>query len=221
MSLKQNYELKILLLAAHPDDEVLGMGATIKKLSKRNEFCLLILTEGVTSQYTEKKMLQTRRNACLKSSKLLGIKNVIFLDFPDNQLDSIPQLKINEEVEKIVRKFKPSVVYSPPPNDLNKDHQKVFESSLVTTRPFSSSVKKLLCYEMPGPTRTPFQPNVYENVVRFFSYKINAFKMYKSEVRKFPHPRSIEAIENLAIQRGVESSLKRAEAFQLISSIEE
>ena len=152
------------MLAAHPDDEVIGMGATIKKLSKKNEFCLLVLTEGVTSQYTEKKMLQTRRNACLKSSKVLGIKNVLFLDFPDNQLDSVPQLKINKKVEEIIRKFRPSVVYSPPPNDLNKDHQKVFESSLVTTRPFSSSVKSLLCYELPGIVRKPFHASVYENV---------------------------------------------------------
>ena len=86
--------LKIILIGAHADDEVLGMGATIKKLSKKNEFCLVVLTESVTSQYTEKKMLQTRRNACLKSAKVLGIKNVLFLDFPDNQLDSVPQLKI-------------------------------------------------------------------------------------------------------------------------------
>tara|TARA_Y100001949_G_scaffold66793_1_gene56516 strand:+ start:2283 stop:2924 length:642 start_codon:yes stop_codon:yes gene_type:complete len=213
--------LKILLLAAHADDEVLGMGATIKKLSKKNEFCLVVLTESVTSQYTEKKMLQTRRNACLKSAKVLGIKNVLFLDFPDNQLDSVPQLKINEEIEKIIRKFKPSVVYSPPPNDLNKDHQKVFESSLVTTRPFSSSVKSLLCYELPGIVREPFNPSIYENVAKEFSYKIKAFKMYKNEVMNFPHPRSIEAIENLAIQRGVESSLKKAEAFRLIHSIKE
>ncbi len=213
--------MKILLLAAHADDEVLGMGATIKKLSKKNEFCLVVLTESVTSQYTEKKMLQTRRNACLKSAKVLGIKNVLFLDFPDNQLDSVPQLKINEEIEKIIRKFKPSVVYSPPPNDLNKDHQKVFESSLVTTRPFSSSVKSLLCYELPGIVREPFNPSIYENVAKEFSYKIKAFKMYKNEVMNFPHPRSIEAIENLAIQRGVESSLKKAEAFRLIHSIKE
>ena len=207
------------MLAAHPDDEVIGMGATIKKLSKKNEFCLLVLTEGITSQYTEKKMLQTRRNACLKSSKMLGIKNVLFLDFPDNQLDSVPQLKINKKVEEIIRKFRPSVVYSPPPNDLNKDHQKVFESSLVTTRPFSSSVKSLLCYELPGMVRKPFHPSIYENVEKEFSYKIKGFKMYKSEIMKFPHPRSINAIENLAIYRGTQSGLRKAEAFELVRSI--
>ena len=213
--------MNILVISAHPDDEVLGMGATIKKLSKTNKICLCVVSEGTSSQYSDKKMIKVRRDACKKSSKILGISDILFLDYPDMRLDTIPHLEINKELEKIIKKFKPRIVYSPPSHDLNKDHKKVFTSLLVVTRPFSSSVKKLLCYEIPGPTRTPFHPNVYENVVRFFSYKINAFKMYKSEVRKFPHPRSIEAIENLAIQRGVESSLKRAEAFQLISSIEE
>ena len=213
--------MNILVISAHPDDEVLGMGATIKKLSKTNKICLCVVSEGTSSQYSDKKMIKVRRDACKKSSKILGISDILFLDYPDMRLDTIPHLEINKELEKIIKKFKPRIVYSPPSHDLNKDHRKVFESSLVVTRPFSSSVKKLLCYEMPGPTRTPFQANVYENVVRFFSYKINAFKMYKSEIRKFPHPRSIEAIENLAIQRGVESSLRRAEAFQLIRSIVE
>jgi RNA-binding protein YlmH len=77
----------------------------------------------------------------------------------------------------------------------------------------------LLSYELPGPVKQPFQPTVYQNVEKEFSYKLEAFKMYKSEVMKFPHPRSIEVIENLAIQRGVECSLKNAEAFQLIRSI--
>jgi hypothetical protein len=95
----------------------------------------------------------------------------------------------------------------------------VFDSTLVATRPFSSSVKQLLSYECPGPVKQPFQPTVYQNVEKEFSYKLEAFKMYKSEVMKFPHPRSLIAIENLAIQRGVESGLKKAEAFQLIRSI--
>ena len=209
------------MISAHPDDEVLGMGATIKKLSRTNKIWLCVVSEGTSSQYSDKKMIKVRSDACKKSAKILGISKIQFLDYPDMRLDSVPHLEINKQLEKIIKKFKPSIVYSPPSHDLNKDHQKVFESALVITRPFSSSVKKLLCYEMPGPTRTPFQPNVYENVVRFFSYKINAFKMYKTEVMKFPHPRSIKAIENLAIQRGVESSLKMAESFQLIRSIEE
>ena len=164
-------------------------------------------------------MILERKNQCKKSGKILGITNYTFLDFPDMKLDSISHLEINKELEKIISKFKPKIVYSPPSHDLNKDHRLVFDSTLVVTRPFSSSVKQVLSYECPGPVKQPFRPTVYQNIEKEFSYKLEAFKMYKSEVMKFPHPRSIEAIENLAIQRGVECSLKKAEAFQLIRYI--
>lgn len=122
-------------------------------------------------------------------------------------------------IEKIMKKFKPKIVYTSPYHDLNSDHKRVFESTLVASRPSSSSVKKLLCYELPGFTKEPFRPNTYVDITKEISSKIKAFKIYKNEVMKFPHPRSIQAIENLAIQRGIESGLKRAEAFQLIKSI--
>ncbi len=211
--------MNVLVIAAHPDDEVVGMGATIKKLSKKNKVFLCIVTEGATAQYDDKKMMKVRRDACIKSSKLLGISKVKFLDFPDMGLDMISQLEINKELEKIIEVFKPKVVYTTPSHDLHKDHQLVFASTLVATRPFSSSVKQLLSYESPGPVIQPFRPTVYENVEKEFSYKLSAFKMYKSEVMRFPHPRSIRAVENLAVLRGVESGLKKAEAFQLIRNI--
>ena len=211
--------MNILVIGAHADDEVVGMGATIKKLSKNNKIFLCIITDGTTAQYDDKKMIKVRRDACMKSSKLLGISKVKFLDFSDMGLDTISQLEINKELEKVIEDYKPKVVYSTPSHDLHKDHQLVFDSTLVVTRPHSSSVKQLLSYECPGPVKQPFQPTVYQNIEKEFSYKLEAFKMYKSEVMKFPHPRSIEAIENLAIQRGVECSLKKAEAFQLIRSI--
>ena len=211
--------MNVLVLAAHPDDETIGMGATIKKLSKKNNIHLCVLTEGVSAQYKDKKMIIERKNACKKSGKILGISNYTFLDFPDMKLDSISHLEINRELEKVISKFHPKIVYSPPSHDLNKDHRRVFDSSLVAARPVSSSVKQLLSYEVPGSVKQPFRPTVYENVEKEFSYKLKAFKMYKHEVMKFPHPRSIQAIENLAIQRGVECSLKKAEAFQLIRNI--
>ena len=211
--------MNILVLAAHPDDESIGMGGTIKKLSKKHNIHLCVLTEGVSAQYNEKKMILERKNACKKSGKILGITNYTFLDFPDMKLDSISHLEVNKELEKIISKFKPKIVYSPPSHDLNKDHKLVFDSTLVATRPFSSSVKQLLSYESPGPVIQPFRPTVYENVEKEFSYKLSAFKMYKSEVMRFPHPRSIRAVENLAVLRGVESGLKKAEAFQLIRNI--
>jgi len=212
--------MNILVISAHPDDEVLGMGATIKKLSKKNNIIhLCVVSEGATAQYKNKKMIKVRRDACVKCGKILGISHFDFLDFPDMKLDSVSHLEINRELEKIIHKFKPEIVYTTPFNDLNKDHQKVHESTLVVTRPSSSSVKSVMCYEIPGPVRVPFHPTIYENIELYFSYKIKAFNEYKSEVMKFPHPRSTKSLENFAVHRGIESGLKMAEAFQLIKSI--
>ena len=212
--------LNILVIAAHPDDEVLGMGATIRKLAKKDhKIHLCIVSEGATAQYDDKKMIEVRKKSCIKAGKLLGISTFHFLEFPDMRLDSIPDVEINIGLEKIMRKYNPKIVYTTPQNDLNKDHQKVFESTLVVTRPLSSNVKQVLCYELPGLVRTPFQPTVYENIKNEISFKIKAFRMYESEITKFPHSRSVESIENLAIQRGIESGLQLAESFQLIRSI--
>lgn len=212
--------MNILVIAPHPDDEVLGMGATIKKMTnKNNRVHLCVVSEGATAQYKDKKMIQVRKNACIRSGKILGVSSIDFLEFPDMRLDSVPQLEINQNIEKIIKRYKPKIVYTSPFNDLNKDHQKVFESTLVATRPLSSSVKQILCYEIPGLTNIPFNPTVYENITKEFSSKIKAFKQYDSEVMEFPHPRSVKSIENLAIQRGIESGLKQAEAFQLIRNI--
>jgi LmbE family N-acetylglucosaminyl deacetylase len=212
--------MEILVLAAHPDDEVLGMGGTIKKLTKKgHKVSLCVVSEGSSAQYTDKKLIQVRKKDCLASSKILGISKVEFLELPDMKLDTISHLEINKKLESIITRIKPKIVFSTPFNDLNLDHKKVYESCLIATRPLSTSVKEIYCYEIPGIKQDPFNPNVYENISKELTSKIKAFKMYKSEVRKFPHPRSVEAIKNLAIFRGIESGLKNAEAFQLIRKI--
>ena len=211
--------MNILVLAAHPDDESIGMGGTIKKLSKKNNIHLCVLTDGASAQYSDKKMILERRNACKKSGKILGISNYTFLDFPDMKLDSISHLEINRELEKIIKKFNPKIVYTTSKHDINKDHQIVFESTLVVTRPQSSNVKQVFSYETTGMTFSQFLPTVFEDISKEFKYKIKSFKMYKSELRPFPHLRSLKAIENLAIQRGIESGIKKAEAFELIRFI--
>ena len=206
--------MKILVIAPHPDDEVLGMGGTIKKLSRKNKIILCVVSEGATAQYKDKKMIKVRRDSCKKTAKILGISQTIFLDYPDMRLN-LSHLDINKKLEEIIEKYKPKIVYTAPKHDLNLDHQAVFNSTLVACRP-KSGVKQILCYEIQGNTKVPFVPNVFENIEKEFSYKIKGFKMYKSEIEEFPNPRSITAIENLAIQRGVESGTKKAEAFELI-----
>ena len=202
------------MISAHPDDEVLGMGGTIKKLSKKNKIILCVVSEGATAQYKDKKMIKVRRDSCKKTAKILGISQTIFLDYPDMRLN-LSHLDINKKLEEIVEKYRPEIVYTAPKNDLNLDHQMVFNSTLVACRP-KSGVKQILCYEIQGNTKVPFVPNVFENIEKEFPYKIKGFKMYKSEIEEFPNPRSIAAIENLAIQRGIESGTKKAEAFELI-----
>ena len=211
--------MNILVLAAHPDDESIGMGGTIKKLSKKNNIHLCVLTDGASAQYSDKKMILERRNACKKSGKILGISNYTFLDFPDMKLDSVSHLEINRELEKIIKKFNPKIVYTASRHDINKDHRIAFESTLVVTRPQSSNVKQVFSYETTGMTITQFLPTVFEDISKEFKYKIKSFRMYKSELRPFPHSRSLKAIENLAIQRGIESGTKKAEAFELIRFI--
>ena len=206
--------MNILVLAAHPDDETIGMGGTIKKLSKNNKIILCVVSEGATAQYKDKKMIKVRRDSCKKTAKILGISQTIFLDYPDMRLN-LSHLDINKKLEEIIEKYRPEIVYTAPKNDLNLDHQMVFNSTLVACRP-KSGVKQILCYEIQGNTKVPFAPNVFENIEKEFPYKIKGFKMYKSEIEEFPNPRSIAAIENLAIQRGIESGTRKAEAFELI-----
>jgi len=190
-------------------------GENLRLLQKIQPDLLLVMG---WSQILRKEIL---KEACIKSGKILGIRSIDFLDFPDMRLDTIPHLEINIKLEKIIKKFRPEVVYTTPSNDLNLDHRKVFESTLVVTRPFECSVKNVLSYEIPGQVKDLFEPTLFENITKYFSSKVKAFQCYKSEVKKFPHSRSIEAIENLAIQRGIESGLKKAEAFKVIRSISE
>jgi LmbE family N-acetylglucosaminyl deacetylase len=213
--------MDILVIAAHPDDEVLGMGATIKKLSKKNKIHLCVVSDGAAAVKNPKKLVKARKEACLKSGNLLGISTFDFLMLPDMKLDDIPQLQINLLLEKIIKKYKPQTVYTTPYSDFHKDHQKIHECTLVATRPASSNVKNVLSYEIPGTVKTTYVPNIYEDITKELSYKIKAFKFYTTEIKNFPHPRSAKSIENLAIHRGIEAGIQKAEAFQLVRSIHE
>ena len=154
----------------------------------------------------------------------INLSNVLLLN-PQNEeaIYMLTLLKIRQsnykEAKELIRKFKPQIVYTTPYNDLNKDHQKVYESTLVATRPLKNTVKQVLSYENPGFTKNPFQPSVYENITKEFSTKIKAFECYKSEIENFPHPRSIKSLESIAMYRGVEAGFQKAEAFKLVRSL--
>jgi len=213
--------MKILILAPHPDDETIGMGATISKLKKDgHSIYLCVISDGSSKKSRDKKKTRIRENDCKKVGKFLGITKVIFLGFPDTRLMEIAQVEINSSIEDVIKKTNPDVLFIPPDNDLHTDHSKVHNCALVASRPLTNKIKHIYSYEILGHVKTPFAPNVFVDVEKHLSKKLTAFKMYKSEQKEYPHHRSIKSIENLAIRRGVESGLKLAEGFRLIRGID-
>ena len=216
--------MRILVIAPHPDDEVMGCGGTIAKYSQKGEeIYLCIATKAYVPDWSEE-FLKERPKEIEKVNKILGIKRTYFLDFPTVRLDTLPQKELNDAISKVMREVQPEVLYIPHSGDLNKDHRLVFEAALVASRPVVSSVKKILSYETLSETEwgsaiEPFAPNFYEDINETLEKKIEAMKIYKSEVKNFPHPRSLEMIDILAKKRGSEVGLKLAEAFVLVREI--
>ena len=148
------------------------------------------------------------------------------MDYLTVKLDTIPQKELNEAISKVVNEVNPDILYIPHKGDLNKDHRLVFESCLVATRPANHKVKRILSYETLSETEwgqsiEPFIPNVYIDISETFEAKIEAMKAYESELKQYPHPRSLEIVEALAKKRGSEVGVKAAEAFILIREIVE
>ena len=214
---------KILVIAPHPDDEVLGCGGTIKKYAQLGaNISLCVVTVAYMPQWTED-FIKDRPRQIRAAADVLGVKDIYPLDFPTVRLDTLPQKELNEKIADVVRKVKPDTLYMPHRGDLNRDHQLVHEAALVAARPTAGqSIKHVLAYEARSETEwgfLPFIPTVYEDITDEMESKVEAMRVYASEVKDFPHPRSLEAIDALAKTRGSEAGLKRAEAFMLIRSI--
>jgi len=215
--------MKVLVIAPHPDDEVLGCGATIKKHSnKGDEVYLCIVTKAYTPDWTQE-FIDNREKEIACVNKVLGIKKIFFLDLPTVKLDTVPQKKINDLIAECIDKLKPDTLYLPFEGDINKDHKLVFNASILAARSrIGSLVKKTLCYEVLSETEwgdIPFVPNLYIDISEVLEYKLKAMSCYKSEIKNYPHPRSLESIKILAQKRGIESGLKVAEAFIIIREI--
>lgn len=222
--------MKVLIIAAHPDDEVYGMGGTIAKLASRgNEVYTLIITEGCSTQYNgNKEIIQEKKEEAIKANKILGVKKVLFGDLPDMKLDILPHVDINRVIEEAIDKIKPEIVYTHHKGDINKDHRMVYESTLVATRPqYQQCVKKLLSYQVPSSTEWNaqvvdeiFMPNIFEEIEQCYYLKKEAINAYQTEIREYPHPRSLEYVETLDKSVGLRVGTGKAEAFQLIRDIQ-
>lgn len=216
---------KFLVVSAHPDDEVLGCGGTIKRLtSEGHEVHLCFITKAYTPDWSEK-FLKDREQHIKNACAILGVKKFYKLDFPTAKLDTVPQKSINDALGKVVREIEPHTVFLPFGGDLNIDHRITFECGLVVCRPINGcTVKQLYVYEALSETEWGiqlFQPTLYMDITQTIDDKWKAMQAYTTELKDFPHPRSREVIEALAVKRGSEAGLKRAEAFTPIRLIDE
>lgn len=205
--------MRVLVIAPHPDDEVIGCGGTIKKHTNNgDEVYLCIVTKAYTPDWSEE-FIENRKKEISLANQVLGIKETFFLDLPTVKLDIIGQKKINDLISENIKRVKPEILYLPFANDSIKDHQLVFEAGLFASR----EVKKVLSYSYQSPL---FVPNLYIDIFDTLEDKLKAMSCYKSELKDYPHPRSLEAIKITAQKRGIESGLKMAEAFIIVREIE-
>ena len=227
--------MKVMVVTAHADDETLGCGATIKKLtSAGNEVYLLILAElGYGARYTSAQIKTVDTPKIIeyikKSSEILGFKWILSdYCFKDNQFDSHPLLDIVKTIEKYKEKYNPEVIYTHNSRCLNIDHQNTYRAAVTATRPMREEpVKDLFTFEIPSSTEwkfggSIFTPNIFVSLTKKeVEAKIEAFKCYESEIRNCPHPRSVEGVLNLMKFRGYQcgSLSGYAEAFYLVRSI--
>lgn len=222
----------VLVIAAHPDDELLGEGGTIRNLSDKGIVCrAVILGEGITSrgakrEETDSSELEKLKNDARAAAEKVGYASIDFCDLPDNRFDSIDLLDIIKKVSHYVNLYNPDTILTHHHGDLNIDHRRTCEAVLTACRPVADNrVKRIYAFETPSSTEwnyiysEPFIPNVYFDVSDTIEAKIEGMACYSSESAEYPHPRSAEALRSLASYRGSNVGYDKAEAFMLLREI--
>ncbi|MBS3097428.1 PIG-L family deacetylase [Candidatus Woesearchaeota archaeon] len=223
--------MKILIIAAHPDDEIIGCGGTAARLAKEgNKIYTLILGEGITSRdkkrYSKNRVREIKelKKQLSRANKIIGVKEVFTYDLPDNRFDTVPLLDIVKIIEEIKNKVKPDIIFTHYEKDLNIDHQIVYRAVLTATRPLpQETVKKIYSFEVLSSTEwnypLSFSPDVFFDIKNTINLKLRAVKEYKSELKEFPHPRSLKGIKLNAEYWGMKAGLNYAEIFKSVRVI--
>lgn len=219
----------ILIIAAHPDDEVLGCFGTVAKMIKQGwQAYTLILSGGKTSRgEVTQSEIDSFQKEMSEANATIGIKAIYQEDFPDNAFDSVPLLSIVKKIENIKNKIKPEIIFTHHFGDINIDHQITHRAVLTAARPMKDeSVKAIYAMEVPSSTEwnsyskeTAFIPNTFTDITDTIDLKIKAMSCYFSEVRDYPHPRSLQHIRELARVNGTKVGLQYSENFILIRCI--
>ena len=220
--------MKVLVISAHPDDEVIGAGGTIARhVDHGDEVYWCVVTQAYNPPWSEKYLEQARQQV-YDVKKVLGIEEVFFCGFPTVKLNTLPYIEVSAALENIVSQVEPVIVYTTPHDDINKDHRIVYECTLVASRPLpGSSIQRLLSYEL-GPSSRQglvsggcgFLPNVFVDISEYMDKKLEAMSCYKTELKEFPHPRSLEGLRLIAEERGLSVGLKAVEAFRLVREVQ-
>jgi LmbE family N-acetylglucosaminyl deacetylase len=219
---------RILVVAAHPDDETYGLGGTIARHVRQSDSVhVLILTDGVTARHN---VTDPQKTAARAACEILGA-DVSFAGLPDQRLDGMPLLETIRPIYDLVKELRPQIVYTHHRGDVNQDHRAVFEATLVAVRPFGDNpVRQVFSYEVASSTEWgppfaewTFLPNVFVDINATLDTKLMAVEAYRqtyqSEVKPFPHPRSPEAVRTFARQRGITAGMQAAEAFILVRQL--
>lgn len=223
---------RVLVVAAHPDDEVLGCGATVAKWVRAGATAhTLILGEGETSRAPTRAVGLARqdalaglRAAASSAATTIAVASVRVLQFPDNRFDAVPLLDLVKAIEPVIADARPDTVLTHHRGDLNVDHRRTFEAVLTACRPLpGASVRTILSFETPSATEwnvpTTFTPSYFEDITQTLASKLDALRSYDREMRPFPHPRSYEAIGYLAKWRGATVGVAAAEAFEVVRMV--
>jgi len=226
---------RVLIIAAHPDDETLGCGGTIARYAADGDAVRVVfLAEGVTARFDpedfdtdEVREKSERRNQnAVKALGILGVpEDAVHLNArPCCRLDQVPQIDLVKQIEGHVNDFAPTSLYTHWPHDTNVDHRLAFKAVLTAVRPLDEKAPRLICsFEAPSSTEwntgKPFHANLFNDITDFIDLKISALRAYEDEMRSPPHPRSEEVVRALATYRGSQVGVARAEGFNLIRSL--
>lgn len=223
--------MKVLVVAAHPDDELLGCAGTLARHARAgDEVHVLIMAQGATSRDDQRhadkrgEQIKALRSSAEKAAAHLGLASPRFAGFADNRMDGCDLLDVVKQVETVVAEVGPAVIYTHSLSDLNVDHRVTHQAVMTACRPLPGSpVRTILAFETPSSTEwsleNVFRPNHFIDISTFLTLKLEALSFYEQEMREFPHARSLRNIEALSIHRGASVGLEAAEAFEVVREV--
>lgn len=219
--------MRVLVIAPHPDDEVIGVGGTIaKRALAGDEVYVCVVTKGCMPLFSPE-YVEKGRSECRKADAMLGVKETVFLDFPAVMLETVPRYELNGKISDLIQRIGPDEVYIPHRGDMQIDHQIVVDAAMVGLRPkYEHVVRRIYAYETLSETGwnlpnviNEFIPTVYEDISDTMEKKLEAMNIFQSQLSKYPNARSIGAISALSQFRGAMVGVNNAEGFMLIREI--